>query len=105
MRASVKVLDPRYRDAPESASGQDKRKRREPGVEQRRKLGEAARITIGIGFLGAFEIAPALVRALRVGRDQLQLGRQHDIDSAILALFEPENFLAADEPVLDDPVD
>src|SRR3982751_6271058 len=83
----------------------NERKRGEPGVEQRRKLGEAAVVALLTRCVGGFEVAPALVRTLRIWRDQLERRRKDDVDPPVLAIFKAKNFLAADQPVLDDPVD
>src|SRR3954452_21516287 len=86
MRASLLLVRLRYRCELESARRLNQRERGEPRVEQRRELGEAALIAIFAGRVGGFEIAPALMRALRVRRDQLELGRKHDVDPPIVAV-------------------
>jgi hypothetical protein len=45
------------------------------------------------------------VRAARERRDGDELGRADDVDSAVGAVFQAEDFLTGDQPMLDDPVE
>jgi hypothetical protein len=50
------------------------------------------------------EIAPALVRAARYGRDDPQFRRADDVDASVIAIVEAKYLQRGDDPVLDDPV-
>src|SRR5829696_7576594 len=81
MRASILWLGLRYWGLTESARRLYERQRGEPGVEERRELGEAALITMLAGQVARFEVAPALMSALRVRCDQLERGGNDDVDA------------------------
>src|SRR3954447_14584355 len=93
MPASLLVHRWRYRCPAESAIRLNKRERGELSVEARRQHAEAAAVVIGPGCIALFEVAPALVRAARLGRDGDQLGRADDIDAAVVAVLEAEDLL------------
>src|SRR6185503_16832282 len=82
----------------------NKRKCREPPVELRWQHPQPAAVVIVSRSIGFLEIAPALVRASRHRRNGAKLGRADDIDSSVRAVLQPEDLLAADQPMLDDPI-
>ena len=88
-----------------SASRLNQSQRGELAVKPRRKRAEAAAVVVAARRIRVLEIAPALVRAPRHRRDQLELGRADDVDPAVLAVLEAQDFDAGDQPVLDDPVE
>ena len=45
------------------------------------------------------------MRALGLGRNQLQIGGADDVDPAVTPVVEAEDFLARDDSMLDDPVE
>src|SRR4051812_9586273 len=74
------------------------------------KLWRKQRHSAGVLIPGArrvsiLEIAPALVRTAGPRHNADQLRRADDVDPAVLAVLEPKDLLARDQPVLDDPVE
>jgi len=82
----------------------NQRQRGELAVEPWRKIGQAASVFFAGWRVGFVEVTPPLVSPLRSWRDNHQLGRADDIDSAVATVFEPKDLLPGDHPVLDDPV-
>ena len=78
---------------------------RQFGIHARRQLAHPGLVEIGSGRVSIFEIAPALVRAFGGGGDDHQLIRTDDVDPPIGAILKPQDFLARDDAVLDDPVE
>ena len=61
----------------------DQRQRGQLAVEPRRKLAEAASIILAARRVVILQIAPTLMGALRLGRDQDQFGRADDVDPPV----------------------
>src|SRR5437870_7787449 len=84
--------------------GSNERECGQAAVKPRRQVGQSAAVfVLGRGVV-LFEIPPTLMPSPWTGRNQNQFTRADDVDPAVTALLEPQDFLAADEPVLDDPV-
>src|SRR6185503_2028822 len=76
--------------------------RGELSIEPRRELGEAGSIALAGRCVLILEVAPALVRALGHGRNHLEPVRADDVDAAVAARFEAQDFHPRDDAVLDD---
>ena len=90
----------------ESASRLKPEPAKRAGVKQRRHFGETAAVASSSATLSPLrDSASPGARALEYGAINSSEARKDNVDPAVLAVFKAKNFLAADQAVLDDPVD